>query len=63
MQLLHLKLLHQLQIHLLHNQIPLYLMTKAHQMLMTTTTLNPKIRSGGHPGKEGLLIGMIMLPT
>ncbi|MFS7985720.1 hypothetical protein Hanom_Chr13g01233131 [Helianthus anomalus] len=63
MQLLFLKLLHQLQIHLLHNQNPLYLMTKAHQTLMTTTTLNPIFHSGGHLGKEGLLIGMITLPT
>ncbi|MFS7983012.1 hypothetical protein Hanom_Chr11g00969541 [Helianthus anomalus] len=63
MQLLHLKLLHQLQIHLLHNQNLLYLMTKAHQTLIIKTTLNPIIRSGGHLGKESLLIGMIMLPT
>ncbi|MFS7932220.1 hypothetical protein Hanom_Chr04g00365311 [Helianthus anomalus] len=62
MQLLFLKLLHQLQIYL-HNQNLLYLMTKAHQTLKTKTTLNPIIHLGGHLGKEGLLIGMIMLPT
>ncbi|MFS7986600.1 hypothetical protein Hanom_Chr11g01012261 [Helianthus anomalus] len=56
------ELLHQLQIHL-HNQNLLYLMTKAHQTLKTKTTLNPIIHSGGHLGKEGLLIGIIMLPT
>ncbi|MFS7952562.1 putative RNA-directed DNA polymerase [Helianthus anomalus] len=62
MQLLLLKLLHQLQIYL-YNQNPLYLMKKAHQTLITKTMLNPIIHSGGHLGKEGLLIGMIMLPT
>ncbi|MFS7955593.1 hypothetical protein Hanom_Chr07g00644441 [Helianthus anomalus] len=57
---LHLKSLHKLH---LHNQNPLYLITKAHQTLKTKTTLNPIINSGGHLGKDGLLIGIIMLPT
>ncbi|MFS7899709.1 hypothetical protein Hanom_Chr00s074511g01790421 [Helianthus anomalus] len=57
---LHLKSLHKLH---LHNQNLSYLITKAHQTLKTKTTLNPKISSGGHLGKKGLLIGMIILPT
>ncbi|MFS7903395.1 hypothetical protein Hanom_Chr01g00023521 [Helianthus anomalus] len=36
---------------------------KAHQTLKTKTTMNPQISSGGHLGRNGLLIGMIMLPT